>query len=83
MMESKMSKRDRVYRMDEKPEGADEKKPIPAPITVGQQKKAHVELYLRATGVPIWERGGKKAFAVSKGCEFGTDTEFEQLFKAY
>ena len=45
--------------------------------------KFHVELYLRSKGVKIWERGGKVAFAVKKGLTFGTEEEFEDLFKAY
>lgn len=80
---SKNNKVEKVYRMDETPEAAKEDQQIPAPIEVGGQKKVHVDLFLKANGVPIWERGGKKAFAVAKGKEFGTDIEFEALFKSY
>lgn len=45
--------------------------------------KIHVELYLQAKGVKIWERGGKIAFAEQKGFIFGTEEEFEDLLKAY
>ncbi len=46
-------------------------------------EKVHVELFLHSTGCPLWERGGKRAFAKSKGKEFATDKEFEELFKSY
>lgn len=45
--------------------------------------KNHVDVYLQARAVRLWERGGKRAYAIQKGREFGTDKEFDDLFKAY
>jgi len=45
--------------------------------------KIHVELFLHSTGCPLWERGGKRAFAKAKGLEFATDKQFQELFKSY
>jgi len=45
--------------------------------------KVHVDVYLMVKGVPLWERGGKKAFAVKKAKEFATEKEFETLFSTY
>jgi len=46
-------------------------------------KKIHVDLYLRAKKVKIWERGGKIAYAEKKGMSFATEKEFDELFKSY
>ncbi|MGZ3772945.1 MAG: hypothetical protein ACXVCY_04165 [Pseudobdellovibrionaceae bacterium] len=45
--------------------------------------KVHVDLYLTYTKVPMWERGGKRAFAKSKGKEHASYDEFIELFKNY
>jgi len=75
----------RLYRMNEKPNYND--KPIPPAVTMkdgdAKIKKVHIELFLRTKDVPLWERGGKIAFAKSNGKEFATDAEFEELFKKY
>lgn len=56
----------------------------PAPAQEKHQgQKVSVDLYLRAHNVPVWERGGRRAFAVSKGLEFGTEQQFDELFKKY
>lgn len=58
--------------------------PIPVPAKVVDGKtKVHVDLYLRAKGVPLWERPGKHAFAKENKQEFATDAEFDELFKKY
>lgn len=43
----------------------------------------HVDLYLQGKAVPLWERGGKHAFAVAKGKTFASEKAFDELFKAY
>lgn len=45
--------------------------------------KMHVDLYLQGKGVKIWERGGKRAFALAKGKEFASEKDFDELFKKY
>lgn len=45
--------------------------------------KAHVDFYLLARNVPVWERGGRRAFAKQHNLEFATDSEFDALFKKY
>jgi hypothetical protein len=45
--------------------------------------KVHVDVYLKLMGVPLWERGGKRAFAICKGKEFATEHEFATLFQNY
>lgn len=45
--------------------------------------RVHVDFYSKAKNIPLWERGGRRAFAKAKGQEFGTDQEFDELFKAY
>jgi hypothetical protein len=45
--------------------------------------KVHVDVYLRIKGIPLWERGGKRAFAIRKGKEFATEQEFVTLFLNY
>ena len=62
------------------PEVLREPTDIPAAKSDGRY---HVDLFLRASNVPLWERGGKRAFAIQKDSEFATDEEFEKLFEAY
>lgn len=45
--------------------------------------KVHIDLYLTCKQVPVWERSGKKAFAIAKGKEYATEAEFEEIFKKY
>jgi hypothetical protein len=59
---------------------AQEKREIPISTS---PNKIHIELYLQAKGVKIWERGGKIAFAEKKGLLFATEKEFDDLLKAY
>lgn len=54
-----------------------------AALSSNDPSKISVELYLRAKDVKIWHRGGKIAFAEAKGLMFGTEAEFDDLFKAY
>lgn len=58
----------------------EEPKSIPSSPVPG---KIHVDLYLKSKGVPLYERGGKRAFAVVKEKEFASDKEFDELFKSY
>lgn len=45
--------------------------------------KVHVDLYLKALKIPLWERGGMKAYAIAKGLEFSTEDNFKNLFQTY
>lgn len=72
----------KVYRMPSSPRNWDDVN-IPPPKRSGDVVKIHVDMYLKARKSPIYERGGKVAFAKSKGLEFGTEKEFEELFKTY
>lgn len=66
------------------PETLREPTKFPAPKKTSDGKLlVHVDFYLKAIGVPLWERGGKKAFAKSNGLEFATDEEFKELFNRY
>lgn len=53
------------------------------PPLASEPGKIHVDVFLRAAGVPLWHRAGKKAYAISKGKAFATDKEFVELFKHY
>ena len=46
-------------------------------------EKIHVDVYLKVKGVPLWERGGKRAFAITKGKELATAGELDTLFLSY
>jgi hypothetical protein len=46
-------------------------------------EKIHVDVYLKVKGVPLWERGGKRAFAITKGKELATERELDTLFSSY
>ena len=52
-------------------------------LTKAPPGKIHVETFLNSTNVPIWHRGGKRAFAYSKNMPYATEAEFETLFKSY
>lgn len=72
------AKPDAVVKIDNS--GLKEPASIPASPVAG---KSHVDLYLKVKGVPLWERGGMRAFAQRKSLEFGTDQQFNDLFKSY
>lgn len=69
----------KVYRMESPPRDWTQV-PIPPSKKDGTM---HVLFYLRSKGCKLWERGGKEAFAKSKGKEYATENEFEELFKTY
>ena len=60
-----------------------EPEPVPVPKKLAEQGNIHIDVYLRAKGVPLWERGGKRAFAVKHGKEFATEKELDALFVNY
>ncbi len=69
--------KEKVVKLDNGPL----KEPIvDVPVKEG---KAHVDIYLKSKGVPLWERGGKRAFAKVKDKLYATDKEFDELFKNY
>ena len=72
----------KVYRMPDVPRKWEDVN-IPAPKIVKGETHLHVDLYLKAKKCPLHERGGKVAFAKSKNLEFGTEKQFEELFKTY
>lgn len=72
------SKKDIIIKIPETK--LEEPKSIPSSPVPG---KIHVDLYLKAKGVPLYERGGKHAFAVAKSKEFASDSEFDTLFQSY
>jgi hypothetical protein len=43
----------------------------------------HVELYLRAKAVKLWERGGMIAYAHANGKQFDSEKNFDELFRSY
>lgn len=56
----------------------------PAHIPVSREPgKMHVDLYLQGKSVKLWERGGKKAYALAKGKEFASEKDFDEIFKKY
>lgn len=72
----------KVYRMPSVPkQWADVE--IPPPKKQGGVMKIHVDMFLKSKDCPMWERGGKVRFAQVQGFEYGTEQEFEQLFKSY
>lgn len=50
---------------------------------VPEESKCHVDFYLQARGVPVWERGGRRAFAIQHKMEIASDTQFDALFLKY
>lgn len=74
--------KEKVYRLDNKPLREEDIK-VPAPRTENGVTKVHVDLFLRAKKIPLWERGGRRAFALKKGFEFATEKQFEDLFSRY
>lgn len=72
----------RVFRMPEA-EGLSEPVAIPAPKQEEGKTKVHVDLYLKVTGVPLWERGGKRAFAIANKLEYAQEADFKKLFERY
>jgi len=48
-----------------------------------EPQKVHIDIYLKSIGCPVWEQGGKKAFALHHKKEFATVANFAELFKKY
>ena len=72
----------KTIRLEEKPL-TDEVLGNKPPKIVNGQQQIHIDLFLKASGTKIWERGGKKAFAIAKGFEYGTEQTFQDLFRSY
>ena len=78
MARAKSKKKKKVVRLE--PETLKEPSRIPRSV---EKNKVHVDVYLKAIEIPLWERGGRRAFAIKRGKEFATEEEFKKLFKSY